>query len=596
MPKRINYGGQVHVFPDSFTDDDIAAALEQSSVESPDLGAGDRFVRGVASQLNPIAAIKGIAGAVANPKETFRGQLQAMDEQWEKAGQASNIPEAAGRAIAGSIPLIGPAAANIGERIGTGEDKATALGEGTGLVLSAGLPSAIQKGGSLALRGANKLRAPFAGEIDPAVSAATARTGAGIDLPAGAVSTSKPVATMEAIAMKGFGGDATAGRYVNAANELTSRANHLVARASKLATESERGVAIAKGFKSYRDAWIRTKNSLYNSAAIPPDLPAVPQSSVALLDEILANKAGAARITGGATDLSYFQKLREGLGAGPVSAADLRSVIQDLNGKIGGAHADAWSAANKQLLKKVAATLDDDFTTALKNGAPDVYAKLERANSVYADGLAKINSTFGKTINRLAKAGKYDDIARAVANANMSVDDIPRIMKVVGPEGTQAVRASVMADLVAKATKNGKLTPQGLRMALERFERSSPGALDALLEPGQAATLRDLSTLSQSLEKGLKVAEGSQTAFLGRMGVLAGTMVTKPIAGLKLLLGDIGFNKFISSEAGQKWMKGGYKPWTSPGINVDAPGTALGSVLATPGVTSGQSMQPVPAR
>ncbi len=187
-------------FPDDTPDEVIAATVKrmvQGGSGAPDINAGDRFVRGVASQLDPVAAVKGIASVASDPGAFIEGQRGAMAAQWEKAGQATNLPEKVARGLAGSIPLIGPAAAEIGERIGTSDDKATALGEATGLVFSAGLPMAAARGGRAALRAANKVRAPFAGELDPAVAAAAARTGQGIDLPAGAVSTAKPVATME---------------------------------------------------------------------------------------------------------------------------------------------------------------------------------------------------------------------------------------------------------------------------------------------------------------------------------------------------------------------------------------------------------------
>jgi hypothetical protein len=562
--------------------------------EEPNLKAGDQFVRGVASTLNPVTMAKGAYGAIRHPEDNI---VQPMRDQWEKGGAAAiegRWPEAVAHGVAGTVPILGPAAANVGERMGTGENTPEVLGEATGMVLSAGLPSAIARAPGLAVGAANKVRAPFAGHVDAGVQAALARVngagGAAVEMPAGALSTSGVVPVLEAVSMKGLGGGATKARYMNAATELTARAEHLVARASRYATESERGLALAKGFKSYRDAWIRTKNGLYNSAAIPEGLQLTPAATVGLLDEVLKGKEGAARIAGGATDLSYFQRLREGLSKGTVSAKDFRSAIQDLNGKIGGAFADPWSAANKQLLKKLAATMDDDFKAALP---ADVAGKLARANTVYAEGLAKINSTFGKSISKLAKAGKYDDIARSVANAGMSVDDIPRIMQVVGAEGADAMRASVMAEIVGRATKNGRLTPQGLRMALEGYEKSAPGALDALLKPGQASMLRDISTLSQSLERGVKVAEGSQTMFGARVMGQLGTLVANPALGLKLLIGDIAFNKFVSSKVGQKWLTEGFKPWTAPNLSVDRPGAAVGSVAASgAGIPA---MQPAPA-
>ncbi len=334
------------------------------------------------------------------------------------------------------------------------------------------------------------------------------------------------------------------------------------------------------------------------------------------LDEVLRiirDKSAAGRVgqAGPAADASFYRGLFDGLTKevlGPdgkptgtralrdVPVRDLRAFMREFNAKIESAYSDPFAAGNKGQLLRLKKVMQSELDAHLAQASPDFAQKLARSNEVYQQGITMINSTFGKTINKLAKAGKYDDIARSVANAGMSVDDIPRLLTVAGPEGTQAIRASLLSDIVARATKNGKLTPQGLRMAIEKFDRSAPGALDALLEPGQASTLRDLSTLSQSLERGIKVAEGSQTAFLGRVAALGGSLVTSPRTGLKLLLGDIGFNKFISSAAGQRWMKQGYRPWGPPMFSSDVPGAAVGSVALTPQATSGFATQPAPAR
>lgn len=557
---------------------------------------GARFIGGVWENVNPVNIAKGLYGAVTSPGETVRAAGAQLGEQWEKAGNAWNegrISEAVGHGVAGSIPLIGPAAAAAGERIGEG-DVAGGLGAGTGLIASMLLPRAVGKGVKATVPVLNKIRAPFAGAIDPAVEAAARRV-PGVELPASSLSTSPVVPLAETVSAKGIGGGATAARYTGAATALKSRADQLVSAASRYATESQRGVAIANGYKAFRQHWIQVKNALYKDAAIPENATATANSTVRLLDDVIAQKQGAANISGGATDLGFFQKLREGLSSGPVSLKDMRAAIQDLNGKIGGAHADAWSAANKQLLKKLAATMDEDFGAALQTAAPDVAAKLKVANAAYADGLSKINSTFGKSITKLAKAGQFDDIARSVANSGVSVDDVPRIFEVVGAEGTQAIRASVLADIVRKATNaQGQLTPQGLARAMKQYGDRSPGALEAMLDPEQLAKLNDLSTLSGSLEKGARVMGGSQTAPLVRAGGLAQVGWVNPIAALQLLLGDMAVNKFIGSAAGQKWLTKGFKPLTAP--NVDTVGNRLGTTATNAaGVTlSPSSMQPVP--
>jgi hypothetical protein len=546
--------------------EDVFSALSaQPKAPAPATGsAAGRFAEGAWENLNPVNMVKGVAGAVMHPIDTVKAAGSAMGSEWEKAGTAASqgrYSEAAGHGLAGSLPLVGPAAAAIGERIGEG-DVAGGVGAGTGLIASMFAPRAV----SGTVKVANKIRAPFAGTMDAGVAAAAAREG--VAMPASALSTSKVVPALEAISAKGFGGGETVARAVGATSELTARAEHLAGRASKLATESQRGVAIAEGFDAFRGAWMRTKNALYKSAAIPEGLVADTSKSAALVDEILKQKQGAANVSGGAQDLSFFESLRDGLSSGKVAAKDLRAAVQELNAKIGGAHADAWSAANKQLLKKVAATMGDDFEAALKSGAPDVAAKLEAANLHYRTGLEKVNSAFGKAINRLAKAGEYDKIGRAVANSKMSVENIPKIMEVAGPDGASAIQASVLSEIVARSKNaSGQLTPQGLARAVAGWEKASPGALDVILTPEQAGKLRDLATLSTAMEKGANVTQGSQTAYLGRLMGHGSLAMVSPVMALKTFLGDLAFNKFIGSQHGQKWLTVGYKPWSVGAID-----------------------------
>jgi len=543
---------------------------ESAPLVEPPSGPAARYISNLFDSLNPIKAAKGIAGMIADPFQAQLDAAGAMANQWQKAGQAyqaGNSVEAAGHAVAGSIPLIGPAAAEAGEQIGSG-DVAGGLGRTTGLVGSIFMPGVA---GRVLRAPAAKVLAPLADAVDPEVAAAASRQG--IEMPASALSESKVVPVLEGISAKGLGGAATVARRTAASLELASRADQLAEQASKLGSDASlNGSAIAKGFQDYRSAWIRSKNALYNDAAIPKDLTVDTTNTARMLDGILADKAGAARLTGEPTNFGMLKTLRDQLSAGQVSAADARAAIQELNGRIGGAYADAWSAANKGLLKKVAASLSDDFETGLQAGAPDVAAKLQTANAAYADGLSKINSAFGQTIYKLAKTGEYGKIAKAASSGALTVDNLPGIMDAVGPEATDAIRASVLQKIVgeAKNPSTNLLTPEGLSRAMDRFGRDR---LQALLTPDQLSKLDDLSALSKSMGKGAKITEGSQTAYIARVGAQAGLAVAHPLLALKVLLGDYAFNRFIGSGFGQKWLTTGLRPVNLPTMSPDVAAT-----------------------
>ena len=442
--------------------------------------------------------------------------------------------------------------------------------------------------GRAAAAGLTRLGAPLAGKVDQSIAEAAIREE--VEMPASALSTSKLVPLAEAWSAKGIGGSATAERYTKAAHALTAQADQVVARASSLGP-SESGRVIAEGLNRFRSNWTREKGALYAAAEVRPGMKAEAAQTVALLEDIIKSKRSASRILGQGgghmggglpKDEMFYEQLYKGLTTAakdraktfsptqgqarvlkPVQLRDLINARRELDAKIASSFADSFSAANKGLLKKLSATMNREVTDALERQAPDIAAKLRRANMAYAEGITKINSAYGKNIHRLAKAEKYDKIAQAVVNSRVSVDDIPKIMEVAGPEGTDAMRASVLADLVSKANGPNGLTPQGLSRAMKAF---GSDRLEALLTPEQLAKMTDLAKLSGSLEKGRKVMEGSQTAFLGRYGIAPsgiGALANFP-ATLSYLAGDIAFNKFIGSRAGQRWLTTGFRPFSGP--------------------------------
>jgi hypothetical protein len=412
-------------------------------------------------------------------------------------------------------------------------------------------------------------------------------------MPAAALSTSKVVPLAEAWAAKGIGGGKAAERYTVARSHLTSMADQTVARASKLQDDSARGKVIADGLDTFRRNWIKEKNSLYAKAALPEAGMAVePRQTLALLDSVLADKHSAGSIlrSGPIADDSFFTGLYNGLTrevtqpdgtvirvAREVEARDLLNARRELQAKVASSFSDPFSAANKGTLKKLAATMDEELKTAIRAADPALGTRIDVADAAYKEGLGKINSTFGKSIHKLSKEGKYDKIAQSIANSRMSVDDLPRIMEVAGPEGADGMRAAVLADLVSKAKNTkGELTPDGLGRVMKTF---GDDRLAALLTPDQMAKMRDLATLSGSLQKGEKVIGGSQTMFLGRYGSVPAGLWIDPVITLTYIAGDVATNKFIASRVGQRWLTTGFQPFTREATTRGATAAAHAATL-----------------
>src|ERR1700722_1820160 len=138
---------------------------------SPNSGATGRFVSSFASAVNPVPGIRAIA---TDPKGIRHGIetniFQPQVDQFSKAGDAARgrgefagmtplerASSFAGHAAAGAIPLVGPAAANAGEQIGSG-DIAGGLGSGAGLISTVAIPDLMRAGG----RGLSRIAEPIA--------------------------------------------------------------------------------------------------------------------------------------------------------------------------------------------------------------------------------------------------------------------------------------------------------------------------------------------------------------------------------------------------------------------------------------------------
>jgi len=121
--------------------DDVKATLwdyrMKGSGESEEpQSAARRFLSNAGEMLNPVTAVKGLAQAALHPAQTYDALVEASADQFGRAREAfgqGRYSEALGRGMAGIVPALGPAAANVGEQIAEG-DIAGGLGAATGLV------------------------------------------------------------------------------------------------------------------------------------------------------------------------------------------------------------------------------------------------------------------------------------------------------------------------------------------------------------------------------------------------------------------------------------------------------------------------------
>jgi hypothetical protein len=169
--RTVQFEGKTHQFPADATDDEIRQALDSSSASSnpqfqknqqiianreaqqPQGSALSRFGKGLYDSTIgaipetlktigsvPLSILPGETGAAA--RETLnRNIVQPQANQFRAIramGPVSmkDVPEIAGRTLAGVLPMAGPMAAGIGEKAGSG-DLAGAAGTAVGVALPA---------------------------------------------------------------------------------------------------------------------------------------------------------------------------------------------------------------------------------------------------------------------------------------------------------------------------------------------------------------------------------------------------------------------------------------------------------------------------
>src|SRR5574343_1915151 len=113
-----------------------AVAEAENSPEPVTTSAAWRFVSNAAAMLNQVEMAKGVYQAARHPVDTVTGIASQMGDEWKKAGdlaEQGRYLEAGGHAVAGSLPLVGPQAAKVGEQIAAG-DVAGGLGATAGML------------------------------------------------------------------------------------------------------------------------------------------------------------------------------------------------------------------------------------------------------------------------------------------------------------------------------------------------------------------------------------------------------------------------------------------------------------------------------
>lgn len=134
----------VRKMPDGYSDEEfdrvfapkMAEALGIAENTSAPLhgSAMSRALSGLWQTLNPVTIAKGVAQTAMHPIDTASNILGAQADQFRQGNQAQSVTERVGHYAAGLLPVLGPAAASVGQGIAETGDIATGVGQGAGLI------------------------------------------------------------------------------------------------------------------------------------------------------------------------------------------------------------------------------------------------------------------------------------------------------------------------------------------------------------------------------------------------------------------------------------------------------------------------------
>lgn len=471
-----------------------------------------------------------------------------------KIGTAGKLAEFAGIASRAERIAAIQKAAQAGElgEIARAGNILTKAGEFTDPISL--LTKSIGKAAEVATAG--KTVAPFAKSFE--ADTAKAFADAGIDAPTSAVTRSNVIQGLEALVSKGVFGSKVVKFVEDAANKLDDLANNIITQTGKTPSMQAAGEVIVKGFNDLREVFYDRKGKLYSAAKIDmiPIKASQLEETINVLKEIVQTKKGAAKLVGSAEGLPLFKTLLKNIKNKKVKANEVEQAIRELS-KRANNFADPVAVGNQAVIKRIIAVMDKELTVAIKQARPKAAKVIEAADEFYKLNIRKLNSTWGKRIKSLADKGQPDRILNEVLLSKItSVDQVKQVLKLVGEDGVKQIQ-STLAEQIFKKSRlaNSSFSAVKLKQAINSI---GEGKVQAILGKDKFTALKNIEKMAGGLQRGLKVAEGSQTAFLGRLLTEGGLLFTNPLAGLQLIVGDYVFSKIVASKAFRQLVTEGF--------------------------------------
>lgn len=425
----------------------------------------------------------------------------------------------------------------------------------------------------------------------------------GIDVPVSATTSNRLVKSGEALTQKGFFGQKIAKQADDALDSISKQKDSLISTIDKTDDYKAVGDTVKKGFSQFEDDFYKQKAKLYGQVDETKfESPAQVDNLKSTLEDIIGQKnESLAKDPNASYYMDIYTEIADdGTGINTIAPPTIKSLQQTLReiGNKRGSINDPLATGDKANLNRLYAALSKDIDESIKTVDPDIAGKLDKANSYYAETINKINSSLGEKISNADPEKLVDELIKP-----NSQTAIQQVKEITGPEGTQALQKSFFGKLLKESI--GKENHIDYSKLVSNYNRYTEPTIRALLTDNQFQNLqyimnevRKYDMLEKAVKVGQKTAEGSQTAYLSKIGGLSALIAAKPAAAVGLLMSDYLLSKFFQSDMGKKLMTTGVDvtlPKAStlaPSATTLAPGISVGAAVGNKPNTTASTPTP----
>jgi hypothetical protein len=558
----------------------------------PDGSALGRFGSGAWEMLNPIEMAKGIGHAVMNPIDTASSVIAAQGQQFVKAYDAAKqgrYSEMVGHGAAGLIPLVGPVAANVGERIGEG-DIAGGLGAATGLVGGVLAPGAAVKAAKNA-----RIPAPFANGNAVTAAAVEAGAKAGVPIDAATATGNRAIGAVQHMADRSLLGSQVAEKAAQQqAQGLATMGEQLAAKANATGAQSGAAVTAEQAGEGVRQA-VRGQIAEHGREATTHyDKLRQIEADPANLQTVTITEQG--RLPGGGSmpvqtqqqmplpvDLRQVKQALEPTYQALKREAELVPLMGDkaraltaLDRLVGGPDYAPLSVVDSALgeLKAFARSDVPELRTVGQGAAAGAVRRLDavvrdtarRAGPEALDALEQGRAATirkhgaGDTFKPLAEAEPVGIYRQLTASKDSGVQQL-REIAAQAPDQLPQIGRAVLDELMGQATQGGSF--EHAAAIASRWEKLGAETKRLLYrDPGYIKELDQFFHLAKATARNANPSGTAHAlAAAGQGGAVLGALTgtIEPLTAIATLLGPAAVSKFLHSQAGVKLLTKGIR-------------------------------------